>query len=110
MSLAKTAKKRAFLDETIAWYERNYKLDRVPVKRVGGKGDFSIPDRYVVDGRHYVGEAGGLQDFMWGFGMRYAITSGVLAAKSVMGGVGLREGGSWDGFYLWSRRVQQIDS
>ena len=52
---------------------------------MGGKGDFSIPDRYIHDGRHYVGEAGGLQDFMWGFGMRYAITSGVYAAHSVMG-------------------------
>ena len=81
----KQRKSGRFLDETIAWYERYYKLDRVPIKRVGGKGDFSIPDRYIVDGRHYVGEAGGLQDFMWGFGMRYAITSGVLAAKSIMG-------------------------
>jgi len=83
----KQRKSGRFLDETIAWYDRNYELDRVPIKRVGGKGDFSIPDRYIVDGRHYVGEAGGLQDFMWGFGMRYAITSGVLAAKSIMGEV-----------------------
>ncbi|GIT41924.1 MAG: hypothetical protein Ct9H300mP10_09340 [Methanobacteriota archaeon] len=30
-------------------------------------------------------KAGGLQDFMWGFGMRYAVTSGVLAAKAVLG-------------------------
>ena len=52
---------------------------------MGGKGDFSIADRYIHDGRDYVGEAGGLQDFMWGFGMRYAITSGVYAAHSIMG-------------------------
>ena len=32
-----------------------------------------------------MGEAGGLQDFMWGFGMRYAITSGVMAARAVLG-------------------------
>jgi flavin-dependent dehydrogenase len=87
----KQRKSGRFLDETIAWYDRNYELDRVPIKRVGGKGDFSIPDRYIVDGRHYVGEAGGLQDFMWGFGMRYAITSGVLAAKSIMGEVDYEE-------------------
>ncbi|MCC6346715.1 MAG: NAD(P)/FAD-dependent oxidoreductase [Nitrospirales bacterium] len=30
----------------------------------------------------YVGESGGFQDFLWGFGMRYAIRSGYLAAKS----------------------------
>ena len=60
-------------------------MNRKPIKRVGGKGDFSIPDRYLHEGRYYVGEAGGLQDFMWGFGMRYAITSGSLAAKSILG-------------------------
>ena len=81
----KQKKSGRYLNETIAWYEEHYELNRKPIKRVGGKGDFSIPDRYIHDGRHYVGEAGGLQDFMWGFGMRYAITSGVYAAHSIMG-------------------------
>ena len=83
----KQRKSGRFLDETIVWYEKHYDLDRKPIKRVGGKGDFSLPEKYVFDGRYYVGEAGGLQDFMWGFGMRYAITSGVLAAKSMLGEV-----------------------
>lgn len=74
-----------YLDETIAWYERNYDLDRNPIKRVGGKGDFGLPTKYEHAGRFYVGEAGGLQDFMWGFGMRYAITSGVMSAKAMLG-------------------------
>lgn len=74
-----------YLDETIAWYEQNYELNRKPIKRVGGKGDFGLPTKYMHEGRFYVGEAGGLQDFMWGFGMRYAITSGVLSAKAILG-------------------------
>ena len=74
-----------YLDETIAWYEDNYDLNRKPLKRVGGKGDFGLPTKYEHEGRFYVGEAGGLQDFMWGFGMRYAITSGVLSAKAILG-------------------------
>ncbi|MAV59919.1 MAG: hypothetical protein CND89_01170 [Marine Group II euryarchaeote MED-G38] len=74
-----------YLNETIAWYEEHYKLNRKPIKRVGGKGDFSLPNKYFHEGRYYVGEAGGLQDFMWGFGMRYAITSGTLAAHSILG-------------------------
>ena len=74
-----------YLNETIAWYEQHYDLNRRPIKRVGGKGDFGLPTRYIHEGRYYVGEAGGLQDCMWGFGMRYAITSGVLAAKSILG-------------------------
>ena len=76
-----------YLNETIAWYENAYpELDREPIKRVGGKGDFSIPSTYFANGQYFVGEAGGLQDFMWGFGMRYAVTSGVLAANSILSG------------------------
>ena len=81
----KQKKSGRYLNETIAWYERNYNLDRRPIKRVGGKGDFGLPSKYVHEGRYYIGEAGGLQDFMWGFGMRYAVTSGVLAAKAILG-------------------------
>ncbi len=32
----------------------------------------------------YVGEAGGFQDALWGFGMRYAIETGHLAAESII--------------------------
>jgi flavin-dependent dehydrogenase len=82
----KQKRSQRFLDETIAWYDEHYpELDRQPIKRVGGKGDFSLPSSYFHNNRYYVGEAGGLQDFMWGFGMRYAITSGALAAKSILG-------------------------
>ncbi len=80
----KQKKSGRYLNETIAWYESHYKLNRIPIKRVGGKGDFSLPKKYVHENKIYVGEAGGLQDFMWGFGMRYAITSGVLAAQSIL--------------------------
>jgi len=84
----KQQKSERFLNETVAWYDQHYpELKRKPIKRVGGKGDFTINRDYTVDGRHYVGEAGGLQDFMWGFGMRYAITSGVFAAKDLLGEV-----------------------
>ncbi len=82
----KQKKPERYLNETIAWYEENYpELDREPFKRVGGKGDFTINQYYKENGICYVGEAGGLQDFMWGFGMRYAITSGVLAAHDILG-------------------------
>ena len=56
-----------------------------PIKRVGGKGDFTINKRYFQDDRYYVGESGGLQDFMWGFGMRMAVWSGYLAAQDILG-------------------------
>jgi len=82
----KQKKSDRFLNETIAWYEQHYpNLDRRPIKRVGGKGDFTINRNYKQDGRYYIGESGGLQDFMWGFGMRMAVWSGVLAAKDILG-------------------------
>ena len=82
----KQRKSERFLNETIAWYERHYPdLNRQPIKRVGGKGDFTINQHYKQDGRYYVGESGGLQDFMWGFGMRMAVWSGVLAARDILG-------------------------
>ena len=82
----KQKKSERFLNETIAWYQHHYpNIDMEPVKRVGGKGDFTINKHYKIDGKYYVGESGGLQDFMWGFGMRMAIWSGVLAAKDILG-------------------------
>ena len=75
-----------FLNETIAWYQDKYpEIDMQPIKRVGGKGDFTINKNYFQDGRYYVGESGGLQDFMWGFGMRMAVWSGHLAAEDILG-------------------------
>ena len=75
-----------FLNETIAWYQKHYpNIDMEPIKRVGGKGDFTINKRYFQDERYYVGESGGLQDFMWGFGMRMAVWSGYLAAQDILG-------------------------
>lgn len=35
------------------------------------------------DGTIWAGEAGGFQDYLFGFGMRYAMTSGILAARSI---------------------------
>jgi len=53
-------------------------------KQVGGIGCFLLNPRYVENGKIYTGEAAGYQDMLWGFGMRYAITSGYLAAKSII--------------------------
>ncbi|MGA2681456.1 MAG: NAD(P)-binding protein [Candidatus Bathyarchaeia archaeon] len=53
------------------------------IREVGGIGSFSL--RTVKKGvTLYVGEAAGLQDFLLGFGMRFAFASGYLAAQSVI--------------------------
>ncbi len=53
-------------------------------KNVGGVGCFLLNPRYVENGRIYTGEAAGFQDMLWGFGMRYAMISGYLAALCII--------------------------
>lgn len=53
----------------------------------GGYGAVFAPPRYVdVPGRLYAGEAAGLQDAEWGFGIVTALQSGVLAARCLLNG------------------------
>ncbi len=54
------------------------------VKNIGGVGCCLLTPKYVKKGKIYTGEAAGFQDLLWGFGMRYAINSGYLAAKSII--------------------------
>ncbi len=55
-------------------------------KSVGGIGGFSLKNIFQQNGRLYVGEAAGIQDFLWGFGIRDAIASGFIAARSILEG------------------------
>jgi flavin-dependent dehydrogenase len=50
----------------------------------GGVGCFSNKNQFIIGKKLYVGEAAGLQDLLWGFGIRSAITSGFLAAKAII--------------------------
>ncbi|KXA93948.1 hypothetical protein AKJ40_00215 [candidate division MSBL1 archaeon SCGC-AAA259M10] len=59
-------------------------LDIRNPQRVGGIGNFSAGGTFERDGRLYVGEAAGIQDFLWGFGIKNAIISGFLAAKCLI--------------------------
>lgn len=47
---------------------------------------FSYPKTAVDNGKLYVGEAAGFQDFLFGLGIRKSIQSGYLAAKSLISG------------------------
>jgi len=59
-------------------------LDVENCRKIAGIGSFSVNGVFEKDGRLYVGEAAGLQDFLWGFGIKRALTSGYLAAKSLI--------------------------
>jgi flavin-dependent dehydrogenase len=53
-------------------------------KNVGGIGCFLLNPILKKNDKLYTGEAAGLQDVLWGFGMRYAMISGYLAALSII--------------------------
>ncbi|MDB4873982.1 MAG: Thiazole biosynthetic enzyme [Gemmatimonadetes bacterium] len=53
---------------------------------VGGVGHFTLRAEFKKGSALHVGEAAGLQDFLWGFGIRSAIRSGVGAAGCVLEG------------------------
>ncbi len=50
----------------------------------GGIADFMIKSKLKVGKRLYVGEAAGIQDALWGFGIRSSMVSGYLASKSII--------------------------
>ncbi len=75
-----------FLRSTVDYFSDF--LDRTEVasgKKFGGYGHFEIKkDFHDENGAMLIGEAGGFQDYLWGFGMRYAIQSGNFAARSII--------------------------
>lgn len=58
----------------------------VNAREFGGFGNFFLRKGEQHGGHLYAGESAGFQDFLWGFGMRYAMTSGYLSAQSMIRG------------------------
>jgi flavin-dependent dehydrogenase len=79
-------RKSACVERTVAAFERLAGLAMTNARPHGGVASFRAPVR-ALSGRHSLaGEHAGLQDALWGFGMRRAIVSGVLAARCIVDG------------------------
>jgi len=89
-----------YVERTVAAFQRLVGLEMVNPRPHGGAGNFHIPARAVTGVHPVVGEEAGFQDFLWGFGMRYAILSGVLAARSLL------EGKDYN--LLWRREIEPL--
>jgi len=89
---------KTYVDRTIKRFEKlvNLKMEN-PVAH-GGAGNFRIPESAYSGLNPIVGEQAGFQDTLWGFGIRLAIRSGVLAAQSLL------TGESYDD--LWHRELR----
>jgi len=67
-----------------AYFRQTVALDIHQPRGVGGVGSFSLHPRWQVGHQCFVGEAAGIQDLLGGFNIRNAITSGWLAATSLI--------------------------
>ena len=66
-------------------FQDRYDLEIEDPEQVGGVGNFQRnPKLEEENGKLFTGEAAGIQDFLWGFGMDKAIKSGYMAAKSII--------------------------
>lgn len=72
------------LEEVIAFFS-NLGLPMPKGKRFASRGSFSIPFSRNSGAGIRIGEAGGYQDFLFGFGMRMAMVSGAAAAWKILG-------------------------
>lgn len=65
-------------------------IGHLPVKcrEFAAYGSFNINSRKIDEKKRlYIGESGGFQDYLFGFGMNYAIHSGYFAAQSIINNV-----------------------
>lgn len=91
---------KRYVKRTVEAFERLVGLRMSNPIAHGGAGNSCIPTRAVSGSYPVVGEQAGFQDTLWGFGMRLAITSGVLAAQSLL------QGSDYDA--LWRRELGAI--
>lgn len=76
-----------YVERTVAFFREQVGLEMRDPQPFGGFASFQLPGTAVQGGRAIIGEQAGFQDALTGFGMRYALRSGVLAARSLIDGV-----------------------
>lgn len=75
-----------YVERTVAAFERLAGLTMANKRPHGGVASFRVATRTLSGAHPLAGEHAGFQDALWGFGMRFAIASGVLAARSLVDG------------------------
>jgi len=75
-----------YLARTVEFFERHVGITLRDATRFGGFGNFTVDPVVRRGALLFAGEAAGLQDALFGFGMRYALTSGHLAGVACADG------------------------
>lgn len=73
-----------YLERCLDFFRAKVNLDMKNPRASGGAANFLYPRSARKGGLLYAGESAGFQDALWGFGMRYAILSGCLAAQALL--------------------------
>lgn len=89
----------AYLERTLEFFRTHVGVRMIDARRFGGRANFHVPQRASRGNLLYAGESAGFQDALWGFGMRYAMISGHLAACAIVQG----DPGSYD--RAWRQRI-----
>jgi flavin-dependent dehydrogenase len=74
-----------YFDHSLAEAQRLHRF-AVPAEHRSGYSymNFHLKRQATSNGARFVGEAAGFQDYLFGLGLRYALTSGHLAARSIL--------------------------
>ncbi|MCL4798908.1 MAG: NAD(P)-binding protein [Burkholderiales bacterium] len=91
---------RLYVERTLERFRRLVGLEMRNPRPHGGVGNFRVPATAVSGAHPVAGEQAGFQDAFAGFGMRYAILSGVLAARALL------DVEDYDA--LWRREIEPV--
>lgn len=86
-----------YVARTVSMFRERVGLRMRNEQRFGGYANFRLARTAVQGGHLVIGEHAGFQDALAGFGMRYALRSGILAARSIIARV--------DYTTLWRREL-----
>jgi flavin-dependent dehydrogenase len=72
------------LEATVKFFQGKTGLTMRNPRHFSGTGSFGVPQSARRGNTLFAGEAAAFQDALWGFGIRYAIVSGHLAARALL--------------------------
>lgn len=88
---------KTYFKRTLETFRKLVPMQMRNVREFGGFGNFFFRPSSIDGKKIYLGESAGFQDALFGFGMRYAMTSAFLATQSII------HGSSYDG--LWKEKL-----
>jgi hypothetical protein len=96
-ALAAQSNMRQMLERIVAGFQKHVAFDMDRPRYFAGPGIFGLPQTAQKLGRLYVGEAAEMQDAFFSFGLRMSMTTGWLAARSIIDNT--------DYDLLWQKRL-----